>query len=118
MDIVSTATVADYMRQALKARKEGREQAAISLYQHVLQLDSSNVKVQQLLGDLFFSKGDYDLARSSYIDSIKLSPDSSNTYFQLGRIAEIQAKTEEAVESYEYAIQLNSGEFKYHQALG
>jgi Flp pilus assembly protein TadD len=74
---------------------------AVEAYQSALQVDPYRDDIRVKLGNLYFSQGKYDDARTQYAEAVRLNPGTVNryslgqAYIELGRYADAEAQYNE-----------------------
>src|SRR4030095_7564505 len=75
--------------------------------QKALELDSSNAGAHAVLAEIYLGRRQYDLARAENEEAIALNPNDAVSYVTRGAVLFYAGQPEEAVRSYEIAMQLD-----------
>lgn len=77
------------------------------LAQKALELDSSNAGAHAVLAEIYLGRQQYDLARAENEEAITLNPNDAASYATRGAVLSYSGEPEEAVRSFEIAMQLD-----------
>lgn len=72
-----------------------------------LELDSSNAGAHAVLAEIYLGRQRYDLARVANEDAIALNPNDAASYATRGAVLTFSGEPEEAIRSFEIAMQLD-----------
>lgn len=87
----------------------GDVEQAITLYNEVLNNDSSNRDSLYWLGRTYFEKrGEWVLAAEQFRDCVDIAPQDYNCWYMLGRSLNNEDEQEEALLAFEQAVDLNT----------
>jgi len=97
--------------------KNGNEKEALKAYTKALELGNENKQIyENRLGVFYKNQGDYTKALKHYSNAIKIKP--LPVYYQNKALTlETIGKFEEAIQCYEQAIKLESGDSTYYYRL-
>ncbi len=105
----SAATAGSTLWEGRYAMQAGDYMKAEELFRKSISIDRSNVAGYQYLGILYFSKGQFTLARQCFEKTISISP-TTETYISLGTIALRQNDATLAKKNFEKAVLLDVGD--------
>jgi adenylate cyclase len=77
------------------------------LAQKALELDSSNAGAHAVLAEIYLGRQRYDLARAENEEAIALNPNDAASYATRGAVLTFSGEPEEAIRSFEIAMQLD-----------
>ncbi|MCG5056654.1 MAG: tetratricopeptide repeat protein [Limnoraphis sp. WC205] len=97
-----------FYQQAELLFSQGNIEAAISLYQRSIELNSKFSWSYHQLGEAFFQLEKWEEAISAYHHAIKLNPKFSWSYYNLGNALSEMNQFQEAISAYSQAIVLDS----------
>jgi Tfp pilus assembly protein PilF len=103
----ATYTVREVLLEAVQQQQAGDVDAAVILYEQVLQAQPLNADALHLLGVVAHSRSDHDRAADLIKMAIEQRPYMSQCYNNLGEVQRQQKKFDEAQGSYESAIRLD-----------
>ncbi|MDJ0554863.1 MAG: tetratricopeptide repeat protein [Microcoleaceae cyanobacterium MO_207.B10] len=93
--------------QGLLFQKQGKLEAAISLYREALAIVPNLQFIDYNLGIIFHHQGDLSTAYTHYYQAIALKPDHIQAHYNLGVILQQQGLLELAISSYQKVINLS-----------
>jgi tetratricopeptide (TPR) repeat protein len=91
---------------------------SISLYEHTLNMTSSNPLIQSNMGLALAAQGKMDQALAHYAEALRLKPDLADTHNNLGMALAAQGKMDQAMAQYAEALRLKPGLAGAHNNLG
>lgn len=103
-------SIPSYISLITLYREQGKLNEAIALYQPLLQLESKNADVLFNYGALFFNRhepGDDEKAEKIWLETLKITPNHSNTLYSLGLLYERKGDKSKAVSYYQKVRELN-----------
>lgn len=99
-----------YMALITLYREQNKFNEAIMLFEPLLRLDRTNVDIVFQYGMMFFNRqaeGDNARAEQVWLETLKLSPNHSNTLYSLGLLYERVGDTNRAFSYYQKVKELN-----------
>ena len=118
----STDTVTQNCEQLLAEAEaltaKGLHDDAERKYIAAIALDPKSVVAYEGLGELYFTKKDYDAARATYAHIVKLNERSAAAHARLGAIASASGNLKEAEQDYAKAAELANDLVSSHIDLG
>jgi predicted TPR repeat methyltransferase len=110
--------VADFLRQAREAHRNGELAIAELAYRHVLQIDPDNADALDLLGMLAAQTGHLPQALALLDRAIERAPDVADFHINRGNVLRLKARFEEAATAYRAAIAINGNAVGAYMNLG
>ena len=85
----------------------GKDDEYISQLQRLLQLRPDYPYGELRLADAFFAKGEFDKAKMHYLAAIRINPNETAAYNNLGKLYLTQGQVSQAVVQFNEALRLN-----------
>ncbi|HEY9078851.1 tetratricopeptide repeat protein [Magnetovibrio sp.] len=115
---MSSSEMQALLSQGLKLYQEGRNQAALEVYDRILAHSSNHVDALNMAGATAWRDGDVSRALA-YLDKAMLAhPSHPQAYLNLGVILEQHGRLEEAANAYRAALQADPDQILAHLNLG
>lgn len=92
---------------AAECEKKKDYKQAIELYIKVINLDPKNTLAVTSLCALYFNMGKHDTVEKILLGAIKIAPNNSYFYFQLGQLYTKQRQLDKAIDQFLKSFQLN-----------
>jgi len=99
-------------------QKSGDNDEAIKYYKEVLELDKDNEFVHNSMATIYRKNGEFTSAKMHLHDSINIDNENPITYYNYGNLLVDMERTEEAIEMYNKAIELNPDFLEAKDELG
>ena len=90
----------------------------ISLWNHVLRLDSGNYIAHDNLGIAIGKLGRIDESIQHFLEALRIKPDFAGAYLSLGNALEKQGRKDEAIDCYLKALRIEPDYVAAHNNLG
>ena len=84
-----------------------------NLYSKGLNIDSINAKIWKKLGKVYYSKGDFSNAITSFKHSLKFNPENKIAWYTLGTLYKNNREHKKAIKAFKKAIEIDP---KYTEA--
>jgi tetratricopeptide (TPR) repeat protein len=91
---------------------------SISLFEHTLEVTSSNWLCHNNLGNAFYIKGRTDDAIKHYLEALRIKPDYAEAHYNLGFALDRKGRTDDAIKHYLEALRIKPDYAKAHNNLG
>lgn len=99
--------IKDSFLKAIDFLKDGRLYEAESLCKNILELDDGDFYTLQCFGIIQYFHKNYDVAIDYLLRALKIRPDDSTLYYNLGIVYKEKGEIDKAIESYRRAIEGN-----------
>lgn len=106
------------LNEAKSLLLKGKLNEAIIVFKKVLEIDSTQYKVQNNIGAILLKLNKLNEAEQNFQKTINLNPDFEIAYYNLGIVQEKNGKFNEAKKSFEKAIKLNPKYVDAYNNLG
>jgi tetratricopeptide (TPR) repeat protein len=116
--LLPTSDPAILIGLASSYRELGRLHESDELLRGLLSKNADTPEVHFLLGLAQYARGDFEQAKSSFEESIRLAPDKGDSHFYLGAAYFKERNFREAIENWQTAVRLDPQYFSATFALG
>lgn len=115
---IKAAIVKLYSNRANELSQMGKQDAAIKLYYHIIQVEPNNYDNYYRLALLLVQLGKLESAKIVLQQGLKINPQQADSHHQLGKIYQQRQQFKQAIAHYHQAVELESQNASYHFALG
>jgi protein O-mannosyl-transferase len=96
----------------------GFNDAALADFKRSVELNFNTANVHFAMGNIYFSKKQYDMAVESYLNATKVDPSSATSHFYLGLAYNMKDMDSDALEQFAAAARLNPNYMEAYYAQG
>jgi predicted TPR repeat methyltransferase len=100
--------MAELTKKAFSAHKKGNYEKAERLYKKILNVNSKDINIYNLLAVAQKNLGKLNEAEKNFRKILEIKPSSPDVYYNLGNMLRKKRRYDEAIENYKYAIKIKS----------
>lgn len=107
-----------YANRGFAETEDGFNDAALVDFERSVELNFNIAKVHFEMGNIYFSRKQYDMAAESYLNAIKVDPSAPSSHFYLGLAYNLENKDNDAIDEFNAAARLDPNYTETYYALG